>query len=398
MKPRQKPCPSERLRLRTASRLWGQVGLVGLLFCACKIEDRGLDSVLTTDLPKPPGVATEKPKTTPPPATDPVPATPPAVDAAVAPTTTIPPAADDAGAPDAMATTPPAPPTTTTPPPAADAAVATDTTPPAPAVDTCAPRTGVEARVRLRYRGSEDFVFDNDGHLLLFQNNDVLQVQSDRDAFTIARNVGGFRGGTLQVLPDGDLLVADTFRDVLLRVDPMQRRPDRNAMEVRSPLKMAAAPGNASLVFVTSQAGFIYLVDTTSGAVKVATETEIRPAGLAVDPIRKKLYVGSTERRAIYAYNISADGQLTGRTAIAEEIAQPTALAVDPCGGLYIAGADGGVLRRRAPTGGITMVARFLGPDISALHFGSGKHGWSDKSLFALDTWNGTVSELELGR
>jgi sugar lactone lactonase YvrE len=135
---------------------------------------------------------------------------------------------------------------------------------------------------------------------------------------------------------------------------------------------------------------------------KTADQLDYRPAGIAIDAANHKLYVGDTGRSMIYAYDIGAAGDLSAQTTVVTQIAQPTALLVDACGGLYMGGADTGNVHRRAPGPGITAgaalrtVAQVDGPDVVTLAFGSGKHGWSDQSLFLLDTWDGILSEVPL--
>jgi sugar lactone lactonase YvrE len=162
---------------------------------------------------------------------------------------------------------------------------------------------------------------------------------------------------------------------------------------------MKIVPGlGAGLVYVTSQSDAIYLLDTATNQNKAVEQLDYRPAGIAIDAARKKLYVGATGRSVVYAYDIGPMGGLSNRTVAINQISQPTALLVDACGGLYVGGTDGGNLRRLAPDGALTVVARFDGPDITAMAFGSGKHGWSDHSLFALDTWVGTLYEVAISK
>ena len=388
---------------------WGPLATLALLLIGCKMEDGGFSGAAESAAGPPIAPATAAP-----PATGD--AAPPAV-VPPAPKPVKPPA--DAGATDSKPAPPPpapAPPVSPTPPPSDAGAPAPAPTvdarpapvppvavdalpaepPSAPKPDTCAPPAGVTltAQIRSRVRGAEDFTFDSEGNLLLFQNRDVLRLDADMQPFVVLRNVIGQGNGALHALPDGDLLIAETFRDHVLRVDPLGKKPDRMAMALRSPLKIAPTlvPGS---VYVTSQADLIYLLDTATGQSK-SIELDYRPAGIATDATNRKLYVGVVGRSTVYAYNIGPAGELLNRTIAVNQIVQPTALVVDACGGLYIGGADGGNLRRMAPNGTLSIVSRFEGPDVTTLAFGSGKHGWSDQSLFALDTWVGTLYEVQV--
>jgi hypothetical protein len=408
------------------ARMAGSAPLTPLVACAlvalagCKIQETGFSGSAADPGAPPIAPATAAPIAADagaPIATPPLPPATPAPDAgthvdAKSPATTPPmtsttmppgspvtmpppPTTADAGLPTASVDATPTPP----PSPPVDASDAGTVPPPSsgPKTDVCAPsaKLTLTARVQARVKGAEDFTFDNDGNLLLFQNRDVLRLEGDAQPFVILRNVIGLGTGALHALPDGDLLIAETGRDHVLRVDPAGRKPETMAMQLRSPMKIAPALAPGS-VYVTSQSDAIYLLDTVTNQMKTIDQLDYRPAGIAIDPAKKKLYVGATTRSVVYVYDIGPAGELSNRTIAVNQISQPTALLVDDCGGLYIGGTDGGNLRRLAPGGALSVIARFEGPDINTLAFGSGKHGWSDRSLFALDTWVGTLYEVEL--
>ena len=402
--------------MKRVMRLLGPVAAVGLLLGGCKVQEGGLGTA--GELPAPIAPATAGPVTSDAAAAAPPiePIGPPAQDAGVGKDGSVPP----------PSTPPPITPPPITPRPGSDAgpAMAVDAVKPAPPAkpdaaagtdpvatptpDTCAPRAGSNLPVQLhtRVRLAEDFTFDNDGQFLLFSNRDVLRLSGDNGngngnggsgETLLLRNIVGVGGrGALRVLPDGDLLIADTAADQLMRVDPTSTRIDRTQTMVRSPLKMVPVPGVPTSLYVTSQTDTLYLVDTITGQSKVVDQPNFRLGGMAVDAKNRKLYLGGVGPGAVYRYDIGANGELSVRMSVAVQITQPTALALDACGGLYIAGADGGALRRLSPDGKVSVVADFPnGPDVTTLEFGSGKHGWSAQSLFALDTWNGLLYEVK---
>jgi hypothetical protein len=378
--------------------------LLGLLVCAsgCRWHEGGLagGGGVAVD-PLPPTASPGAPATdaAPPP---PKPVTPPATDAA--------PPATDAGRTDAGLPTPPpsAPPPASdagppvTPPPAMDAGPAVDLppAPPPPAVDSCAPgNTLLPTSLRQRLGRAEDFTFDNQGRMLVIESRDIVQIGDNERDLIIVRNVGALQGGTLRVLPDGDILLADLGRNQLLRIDPNGRRPDRSDMSVSAPLKMAPAPGLPTSFYVSSQMGVIYLADTTTGGVRNMAMLDFKAGGLAVDQARRKLYVGAMGKSQVVSFTIGAQGELEGRAVVAEAVPQPTSLVVDSCGGVFIGGGDGGAIRRIGLAGATTVVARINDArDITTLEFGSGKNGWSETSLFALDTYWGELHEIRLKR
>ena len=79
-------------------------------------------------------------------------------------------------------------------------------------------------------------------------------------------------------------------------------------------------------------------------------------------------------------------------------VASPQTLATDECGHIYVGGSEDGRIRRIGVSGDAEIVANLNADDIWALAFGSGKHGWSDTSLFALDNDEGTLFEIPVGR
>jgi hypothetical protein len=374
-------------------------------FAGCRISDGGLSGAVSTmadgstspSLPPAPARADGS-------AADVIAAPPDAV--ILAPDV----AGTDASLPPPPSTPPPAPPAT-------DAATPTDAPPvlpdagpvdvvappPTPPVsaDPCGPPAGglLAASVRVRGEGpAQDFTFANSGLLILAADGNVLGIDNNGRAETLVRNLV-FRGGRLRGLTDGDLLVLDSSRNQLSRLDPELRRPERFPMYVRQPLQLAPMGGsNSSLFFVTNEQGQIFRANANNGDLTLLIDVgNVTFGGLAADPTRRKLYVGVMGNGgAIHAFDIGTNGQLSGLTRVADNTPSPTALALDSCGGLYIGGGAAGVIRRRSPTGTVSAVARVDARDIVTLELGPGRQGWSDQSLFGLDSETGTLFEIRL--
>jgi hypothetical protein len=300
-----------------------------------------------------------------------------------------PPATDASTTPDP--TTPPTPPTP-------DAAIATDTTAPQPPpVSACANGARPPGTIRqvAEIPRSDEFTFDNDGQLLALSGNDVVRVGGGQGSQLLFRNVSSLRnGGAMRVLADGDLLIADYSQDRLLRVDPRTGR-ERGPMMVPSPIKMAIGPGGD--LYITSNQGNIYRVRPANGAIDMVVNTRLRLGGITFSRDYKAVYVGAQDQRALYTLPVAANGALGTPVLWTPNVTSPQALTTDECGQIYVAGSEDGRIRRIGPSGDAEIVANLNADDIWAVAFGSGKHGWSDTSLFALDHDRGVLYEIPVG-
>jgi hypothetical protein len=302
---------------------------------------------------------------------------------------------------DAQAPTPPTPVAdagnTPNPTPPAPDASPPDTTSVAPPVAACA--SGARPPGNIRRVGeiprSDEFTFDNDGQLIALSGNDVVRIGGGRFPQVLFRNVSSLRqGGAMRVLPDGDMLIADYSQDRVLRVD-LQTGRERGPMQVPSPIKMAVGPGGD--LYVTSNQGSIYRVRPTTGVVDMAVNTRLRLGGITFTRDYKAVYVGAQDERAIYSLQVGPTGALSAPVLWTPNVPAPQTLTTDECGHIYVGGSEDGRIRRIGASGDAEIVANLTANDIWALSFGSGKHGWSDTSLFALDNDEGTLFEIPLG-
>ncbi|HEY0708218.1 MAG TPA: hypothetical protein VGG33_15545 [Polyangia bacterium] len=390
--------PSSRARIPAFA-------LAALSLAGCRISSGGLTGTVTTSdagdaapaIPMGPSLA--RPDA----AVDTVMPTPsPTVDAAVMP----PPSR-----PDAAAVTPPtvdaAPPAVDLAPARPDAVAMVETGPtpppvmPPPSADPCAPPATMIVPTEVRLRGIEtaqDFTFNANGLLVLDLSGNVSLVDNTGRADVLARNLV-FRVGRLRGLTDGDLLVLDSSRNQLSRVDPELRRPERFPMYVRQPLQLAPAGSTTpSLFYVTNEQGQIFRANADTGDLALLIDLgNVNFGGIAVDGARRKLYVGVLGNGgALHSLDIGSGGQLTNFVRVADSVPSPTALALDSCGGIYVGGSPGGAIRRRAPSGEVSVVARLDAREVVALEFGSGRQGWSEQALFALDGQTGSLFELRV--
>jgi outer membrane protein assembly factor BamB len=252
--------------------------------------------------------------------------------------------------------------------------------------------------MRLRDPGiqSDEVVFDSDGRMMLVGDGDVLRLDTGGVPDPILRGVFGPGGGAMRFMPDGSLLVASFTTSQTSRYDLTTGRELFHA-NTRLPNKMALAPGGR--LYVSSQEGFIYLLNSTTGTGDVIATPDSGVGALAFSLDYRTLYAGLLADRSIVAFAVQTDGSLGQRRVLAGQIPNLLALAVDECGDLYAAGGTDGDVRRISPTGRIEVVARTDMPELWGMAFGSGKHGWSDTALYITGDSDGNhgLFELQVG-
>jgi sugar lactone lactonase YvrE len=243
---------------------------------------------------------------------------------------------------------------------------------------------------------SDEVIFDPDGRMMLVRDSDVVMLETGSTTDAVLRSVLGRGGGALRFMPDGTLLVADFSGDTTTRYDLGSRRVLFRAA-TRSPMKMALDPRGR--LYVSSRDGFIYLVDTRTGARQVLSTPDTEVGGLAFSPDFRTLYAGLLRDESIAAFPIDPDGSLGQRRVLARGIAFPMAMAVDECGSVYAAGGSDGEVRRISPAGRVDVILRSDMPELWGMAFGSGKHGWSDTALYITSDSNGNrgLFEVQLG-
>ncbi len=356
-------------------------GLVCLLMAVlpgtgCQVQDQGLQSPVTPPTAAPTPAPAPAPEVTHPPSIDP-PATPPPP-----PATPLP---------------PPAAVPVPTPVPPIDNPAAPDAGPAAEPSPCASPRTGpFTLRVRNPNIESDEVVFDPDGQMLLVRDSDVVMLETGSAADPILRSVLGRGGGALRFMADGTLLVADFTGDSTSRYDLPSRRVLFRA-STRSPMKMAVGPGER--LYVSSQDGFIYLVNTRTGGREVLASPSSGVGGLAFSTDYRTLYAGMLQDQTIAAFPVESDGGLGPPRTLSRGIPFPFALAVDECGNLYTSGGTDGEVRRISPAGRAEVIVRTDMPELWGMAFGSGKHGWSDTALYITSDSNGRrgLFEVQVG-
>jgi hypothetical protein len=332
---------------------------IGLaLVLGCEVEDQGL----VTFVPMPPAAS---PGTGAPPSIDPpAPSSPTEVDADapdVGPAPAIDPpvpapqdaSADTVGRPDSAAPT---------------------------ATNCMALRPGpFTVRVRNANIASDELTFDPQGRLLFIRANDIVRWAEGLMPEVVLRDVLGAQGGALRFLTDGTLMVADFTGDDVTRYD-LTNRSRLGSAETESPMKVAVGPRGR--LYVSSNDGFIYMVNPMTGQRNVVASPDDAVGGLAFSADYQTLYAGLLDLEAIAAFQVRPQGQLGPPNIVASQIPFPMGLAVDECGNLYSSGGPDGNVRRISRSGRTEIVVRVNRPQLWGLGFGSGKHGWSQTALY----------------
>jgi gluconolactonase len=129
----------------------------------------------------------------------------------------------------------------------------------------------------------------------------------------------------------------------------------------------------------------VYRADPVTGEVRKVTDDFERPNGLAFSADESLLYVVDTRRKHLRAFDVHADGTLSGGKVLAEGTSD--GIRLDDAGRIWAAG-DGGVLCFD-PDG--TLIGRLPIPEkVANLTFGGLKGNWlfiaASTSLYALMT------------
>jgi hypothetical protein len=309
-----------------------------------------------------------------------------------------PPASEDAGGPAAADAGAPAvdPPAVPTPDPPAPDAGAPDLPPPVASPCEALTPGPLPFSYRRNVPASDDFTFDGAGYLLAFEGDSVVRLASNTRAELLIPNVTGRGGGGgLLALPGGDVVVADHERSLLVRLDADNRR--RLIERILSPRKMARGPGGK--LYVTG-AQRIFRVDPETLATAELVEMDFNPNGITFSLDRRTLYVSDRSDSSLYSLKVSPEGTVgppqrwVGPLGAA---ARPDGLTTDECGNVYVVGLGDGVVRRISPAGRLDTIVDLGDPAVSSLSFGSGKHGWDDRSLYGVDSVQGGVFEIKVG-
>jgi DNA-binding beta-propeller fold protein YncE len=244
---------------------------------------------------------------------------------------------------------------------------------------------------------TQDLTFDPDGFLLVLEDGrSISRLTSISPPVTLVQNALGTRtASSILAIRAGDLLVADFDEDLLVRVDMTGTR--RRVAEMLGPGKMVFGPGGD--VFVPTFGGEVMRINVATGRSAVFARVEGRLRGVAFSPDFGTLYVSNSSGfpGSIHSIKLRADGTAEPAQLLARGMGDgPGGLAVDICGNVYVADYTGGPVRRVTPAGRVEVVAVLNAP-ASAVAFGSGKHGWDERTLYTASSDREGSFEIRLG-
>lgn len=269
----------------------------------------------------------------------------------------------------------------------------------APAASDCdsAPAFPLSARRLPNVPASEDFTFDREGYLLAVVGGHSLVRVARGEAPVLFRPNVATNGRGLRVLSGGDVVLADLDRSLLLRVDVASGGDVRRlTTTIASPNAIELGPGGQLYVSDFGTTGDVFRVDPDSGVAVSIARPSIGSNGLTFSPDQSALYVGDHDTGVVYRVRFDATGAASPAEAWASGVGRPDGLATDSCGNVYAASWDH-KLYQITPAAEVRVVAD-LGTVLSAVRFGSGKHGWDARSLYVMAIQQGGVYELAIDR
>ncbi|MCG8418395.1 MAG: SMP-30/gluconolactonase/LRE family protein [Proteobacteria bacterium] len=270
-----------------------------------------------------------------------------------------------------------------------------------PASGDCSalPAISSEVEILTHVPDSEDFTFDREGYLVNVQvgTGALFKTAYDGQPQLQVPDVSGFARGT-RVLPNDELVVVDSGRSGLLRID------ETNAVHevlLGLPNPNGVTVDMDGLVYVSHAHGEIRRIDPQTGEFAILHSDRLRSFdGIAFSADYRTLYFNE-EEGAILAMAIDADGNPDEPSLLVELPVEflLDGMATDRCGNLYVV-EMAGLIWRVQPDGSAEMVIDIrshVGNGlIPAVNFGSGKGGWKANALYIMD-FAKRVYEVEVG-
>lgn len=242
-------------------------------------------------------------------------------------------------------------------------------------------------------RGYHDVVFDTEGHLIGSDGTSLLKVDSNDVTSVFAANTRLVEG--MDRLPDGDLVVADSGTESLMRFGPNGGRSPL-ATNIRA---YGVEVGPDGRVYAASWLG-VYRVDPEVGEQPLCLDQEAQIANFSPD--LRYLYVANSTGGRIFAWPLDEDLEVEGprRDFAAVSVSHIDGLGVDLCGNVYATGFDPWVLYRITPDGTTELYYDFGGNRYfgHGLEWGSGIGAWKDTAIYLPQPYNGNqVLEIDIG-
>ncbi len=234
---------------------------------------------------------------------------------------------------------------------------------------------------------SEDFCFDDAGHLISHDMNALFRQEYPPGSVTPFAITDGGPGGpaSMRMLSTGDLVYANVDTSTLYRVDP-----DGNTAVIYGALGYATGidihPGDT--VFLADLMGIMRL-DPYGKTMEILIDSGVlsMPNGMTFGADYSTLYIGTHD--GIFAAPVDVDGTPTGPPELWAESpdgGELLGMGVDRCGNVY-ALHEGRRLLRFSSDGGEPETLMDLNAYgwMTNLQWGSGIGGWSETAIYITD-------------
>lgn len=238
---------------------------------------------------------------------------------------------------------------------------------------------------------SEDFAFDDAGHLISHQGTFLVKsTYPPGEVVPWVATLGGAGGpASMRMLPTGDLVYHDVDTGTLYRVEPSG-----------ATVAVFSGFGYAGGIEVHPN-GLVYVVDiiglhtfdpyTTAHDLTHGNAGWTSPNGITLSTDRSTLLVSA--RNGIWAVPVDAAGAPAGAatlfSAAPQGVSELLGMGADACGNVYVVGSvlpTGSRLWRLGADGsGVETLLTDSEAWFSNLQWGSGIGGWADDVLYVVD-------------
>lgn len=206
----------------------------------------------------------------------------------------------------------------------------------------------------------------------------ICQVTPGGETHEFASLPDGNPGSGMQYQTGGFLLVADPRYNRILQVDTRTRQVREYArglasLMMNSPENIAVAANG--FAYVTdpdreAQSGQLWGIDADGAAFRMEADMGT-VNGIALSPDDRVLYVSESVQGNVWAYDLSAEGEISGKRLLAQFAdGQPDDMAVDVAGDLYIAFQGRGTVVKVSPEGEVLEEVALAGMQPTAIALG----------------------------
>ena len=226
--------------------------------------------------------------------------------------------------------------------------------------------------------GIEGPVCDADGNLYAVnygRQHTIGKVTPEGECSVFVELPDGSVANGIRFHSQGFMLVADYTNHNILRVDMKTREIGVYAHEATMNQPNDIAIGANDILYASDpdwgqSTGQIWRIDT-DGAVSLLEAGMGTTNGIEVSPDEKTLYVNQSVQRDVWAYDLSADGQISGKRLL---IQFPDfgmdGMRCDVEGNLYITRHGKGTIAKVSPDGDLLLEIQLAGKQASNIAFG----------------------------